>query len=476
MNTELGGTDQLCPRATISTLPDDVLLNVFCFYSAGNYDAWYTLVHVCQGWRHVVFASPRRLDLQLFCTNTRPVKRMLDIWPELPLIIYVRFESSRRLGAANVIAALKQHDRVYRIFINHIPNSLLKKFAAMKKPFPALKYLDIRSDHHNPPVLPDSFLGGSAPRLEELTLSNIPSPGLPKLLLSTRDLVFLILEHIPRSGYRYLSPETIVSCLSMLTKLHEFHLMFRFPRSEAERASRRPPPLSRVIHPTLTYLWFKGDSDYLEDLVSRIDTPSLDHAHIRFFNQLIFDTPLLGAFISRTEAFMAPHRADISFSGLGVRVELFRRDQPGKIDDRMLALNVLCRASDWQLSSIAQICSSTIRSLPTLERLRIYENEFSKPRVQWEGDMEHVQWLELLQPFISVNGLVLFLSMVPFVAPAFEELAKERLTEVLPALRNLFLPEQHPSGAVGEAIEQFIAARRRSNLPVTIRRPDIGDM
>jgi hypothetical protein len=89
--------------------------------------------------------------------------------------------------------------------------------------------------------------------------------------------------------------------------------------------------------------------------------------------------------------------------------------------------------------------------------------------------MEHVQWLELLQPFISVNRLVLFLSMVPLVAPALEELAKERLTEVLPALRNLILPEQYPSGSVGEAIEQFIAARQRSNLPVTIRRPDIGD-
>ena len=58
---------------------------------------------------------------------------MLDIWPELPLVIHTRFESSRRLGAANVIAAFKQHDRVYHIFIDHIPNLLLKRCAAMKK-------------------------------------------------------------------------------------------------------------------------------------------------------------------------------------------------------------------------------------------------------------------------------------------------------------------------------------------------------
>jgi len=183
-----------------------------------------------------------------------------------------------------LIAALKQHDHVYRIL--------------------ALKCLEIRSDHDNPPFLPDSFLGGSAPHLEDLVLFNIPFPGLSKLLLllSTRDLDFLELERIPRSGY--LSPETILTCLSTLTRLQEFHLMFRFPRSQVERASRRPPPLTRVIHPTLTYLRFRGDSAYLEDLVSesRIDTPSLNRAHIRFFNQLVFDTPLPCDFIDSSVA------------------------------------------------------------------------------------------------------------------------------------------------------------------------------
>ena len=232
MDTELGGTDQLYPWGTISILPDHVLLSVFSFYCDRSYDAWCMLVHVCQRWRYVVFVSPRRLDPQLLCTNTRPVKMMLDIWPELPLVTQTHFESSRRLGAANVIAAFKQHDRVYRIFIDHIPNSLLKKCAAMKKPFPVLKFLDIRSDHDNSPVLPDSFLGGSAPHLEEVTLWNIPFPGLPKLLLSTHDLVFLDIDRIPRS--EYLSPETIVTCLSTLTRLEEFHLMFLRPREQAD--------------------------------------------------------------------------------------------------------------------------------------------------------------------------------------------------------------------------------------------------
>ena len=64
------------------TLPGDVLLEIFNFYVVSSYsiDIWHTLVHVCQRWRrYVVFASPRRLDMKLLCTEGRSVTKMLDI-------------------------------------------------------------------------------------------------------------------------------------------------------------------------------------------------------------------------------------------------------------------------------------------------------------------------------------------------------------------------------------------------------------
>jgi hypothetical protein len=79
---------------TIAALPDDVLLEIFEPYldldsddkdtrllEFGLYeeDAWHTLVHVCSAWRRLVFASPRRLNLQLLCKNTRPVRKMLNV-------------------------------------------------------------------------------------------------------------------------------------------------------------------------------------------------------------------------------------------------------------------------------------------------------------------------------------------------------------------------------------------------------------
>jgi hypothetical protein len=100
----------------IETLPDDSLLAIFDFYVEGvqvakkGVEAWQTLVHVCQRWRSVIFGSPRRLNLQLFCTTETPVRDALDVWPPLPLLIHG--SDSPSLGVDNVIAALEHSDRV----------------------------------------------------------------------------------------------------------------------------------------------------------------------------------------------------------------------------------------------------------------------------------------------------------------------------------------------------------------------------
>ena len=54
-----------------------------------------------------------------------------------------------------------------------------------------LHYLPIRPRRPSARALPVRFLGGHAPRLQTLELHCIPFPALPKLLLSTTDLVRL---------------------------------------------------------------------------------------------------------------------------------------------------------------------------------------------------------------------------------------------------------------------------------------------
>jgi hypothetical protein len=271
MITKLSGT-----VLSINVLPNDVLLEIFDHYvnlpqrslfRDRRVDAWNKLVHMCQRWRYVVFDSPRRLDLRLLCTNRTPVTNMLDIWPVLLIIISARLPLALPAsGVTNIISALQQHNCVYTIDINGVPNSLLKEFAAMQEPFLALTQLWLWSFADNALVLPDSFLGGSVPRLQELYLIGIPFPALLKLLLSTHDLVTLCLESIPCS--RYFSPKVIVTALSTLTSLESLDLLFWSPPSQTDRASRRLPPLTRIILSTLTKFCFHGDSEYLEDIVS----------------------------------------------------------------------------------------------------------------------------------------------------------------------------------------------------------------
>ena len=326
-------TGQPHPRVTIQTLPDNVLLEIFKFnvddaWEVADYpeDEWHTLVHVCQRWRFVVLASPRWLDLHILCTNKNQVENDLNIWPQLPIAIEafsdIETNTPPLPGETNIIAALKHHLRVSKIAIYGVPNSLLKEFGAMKNPFPALTELKLQSDEAYPLVLPDSFLLGSAPRLQTLWLIGISFPALPKLFLSTIDLVELHFKHVPPSGY--ISPEALATSLSVLTRLKTLSLLHQSPPSWVDRANPQPPRFTPVVLLSLTDFYFNGHSEYLERIVSQIDCPLLNCTWITFSDQLAFDTPQLRHFISRTETFKAPHRADIEFSKDSVRVGLFR--------------------------------------------------------------------------------------------------------------------------------------------------------
>jgi hypothetical protein len=362
----------------------------------------------------------------------------------------------------NVIAALKHNDRVCQITLKF--DLVMKKVLdAMQGPnFPALTHLSLSSVIEIARVVPDSFMGGSAPRLQDLRLERVPFPGLSKLLLSATDLFRLDLCRIPHSGY--ISPQAIVACLSTLPRLKLLYLGFESPRSRPiRRESRRLPPLTRSVLPALIKLHFTGVSEYLEDLVARIDTPLLDCLEIALFHQLIFDTPQLTQFISRTPTLQVHGRARVDFSDLRVRVTF-----PKTSSSYHLALKILCRKPDWQLSSMAQICTSFFpRSLIHMVE-RLFIRERTNSILKWQDAIENSQWMELLHPFTGVKDLFLSKGMAPRIAPYLQELVGGRTTEVLPVLQRLFMEELHPSKPVEGAIGKFVAARLLSSQPVAL--------
>jgi hypothetical protein len=105
-----------------------------------------------------------------------------------------------------------------------------------------------------------------------------------------------------------------------------------------------------------------------------------------------------------------------------------------------------------------------------LERL-----EFLDYGQKWHEAVEHIQWLEVLRPFVSVKDLAIPTALVRFVAPVLQEVVGERVPEVLPALQNLFLEGPWPSNPVREVIAKFIVARRVSGHPVIVyHRGELG--
>ena len=445
-------------------LPDDVLLEIFDVFGAMEDDedeflkmeAWQALVHVCRRWRSVVFGSPRRLELKLVCTNETPVRDTLDVWPALPLVIWGEAEN-----VDNIIALLECSDRINQIVL--WGSNWEDILEAMEVPFPGLTFLWLGAKME--PVIPlsNSFLGGSAPRLQYLNLYNIPFPGLPNLLSSATHLTYLDLDDIPHSGY--MSPKAMVACLSLLTSLGELCLGFKSPQSRPDQESRRPPPLTRTVLSILTHFTFKGAGEYFEDLVAHIDAPQLNSFKITFFNDIVFDTPQFTQFISRTLTLEAFDKASVALWNHYATIELSSKTS----DDGVLEVGISCRELDWQVSFLEQVCTSSLPPLSALEDLYIINHRSLR---NLGDDIESSSWLELLHPFTAVKNLYLSEANAPHIMPALQELVAGRVTEVLPTLQNVFIDELEPSGPVQEGLEKFVAAREFTSHPIAVFRWD----
>ena len=443
-------------------LPDEVLLAVFDFCAdedeRGNeeIEAWQTLVHVCRRWRNVVFGSPRRLNLRLVCTSRT---RALDIWPALP--IFIQFgRGLREENVDNIVALLKRSSRVCQVNLSVSSSHLEKVLAAMQQPFLGLRHLALKLEPNGEtvPVLPDLFLGESAPCLQSLFFRGIPFPALPKLLLSATQLVHLFLLNIPHSGY--FSPEAMITALSTLNRLDFLQLEFQSPRSCPGWASRCPPPPTRFVLPVLDVFEFKGASEYFDDLVALIDAPNLNDLAITFFNDIAFDTPQLTQFIGRTPMLNELKIACVTFEDGASRVELLSLI-PG---DGRLEVKIPCRELDWQISSLVQVCTSCLPPLSMLEDLYIHEEPYWQ--AYWQDNIENILWLELLLPFTAVKKLYLSQEIARRIAPTLQELIGDRTTEILPTLQNMFL-----AGPVPEGINRFVARRRRvTGHPIALMR------
>ncbi|KAN0140950.1 hypothetical protein V8E53_001394 [Lactarius tabidus] len=459
----------------IDPLPDNVFLEIFdlCLCDPTEYPVrrtreWITLVHICQRWRRIIFASPRRLDLYLSCICGTPVRRNLVYWPPiLPLVIdYPRsvFFSMRTPGDDdNIIVALTHTDRIHHVNI-YATSSLFRKLATvMQKSFPVLTRLQLTWDQKDlqVPVLPRRFLGGSAPRLEYLYLSGVSFPRLPTILLSASNLLTLrlgdILESVP--------PETMVVGLTVLTRLRTLSIKFNKGASQPDQwRSRSNPPVPTIL-PALTTFRYTGYSEYLEDLLALIDTPLVNDITIEYFLAEI-QVSQLSRFIGRTKTFKNAkfRRAHVNFYYDFVDVEL---ELPQGEPQANITLTLLDAWIDIQVSYAVEVLDKLVAMFSNVGHLSTH-GECS----QWRDleDLDSIEWLQFLRLFPAVEQLHLSGDVVRHIASALEDIAEEMLTEVMPILHSLWLDEDDRSEddkPVG-SIERFLSLRQLSGRPVTV--------
>ena len=468
-------------QVTIDKLPDTALLEIFNFCKVdtdvaplGNYlslwhwpPRWKTLSQVCRKWRRVVFGSPLRLDIGIICTEKTPISTLLEVWPTLPIIVMcLPWRMVREEGVENLVAVLKHRDRISRIYIlTHVSPSQ-KLVAAMEGPFPMLTLFHLTSTDRSLQALPETFLGGSAPCLRSVLVWGIPFPKLPEFALSATHITELdLLDVLYNQDSGYFSPEVMATCMATLCNLESLSFGIRSLYSSPDRSSSPPP--TRAVLPALTRLYFKGSSEYFNDLVARIETPVLKCLTLTFFKDTISHTRRFHDFIERAVTLRPFNQATVEVSGQAINIIL-----GSPIGFELEIRWEVPESPGSQLSSMTQMLSQHSPRLLCVEQLKIREARWEG--CHWKNDpqMGSSPWLDLFRLFSSTQNLYVDRNLVRPVTAVLQELNEERTMEVLPALRNLHLEALPPCEPAQELMPSFLTSRQLSGHHIVVQRWD----
>jgi hypothetical protein len=331
----------------------------------------------------------------------------------------------------------------------------------MQKPFPKLRHLEVSAGDYLEPALPDSFLAGSAPRLQTLSLTGISFPAMQKRPLLANGLVSLRLLDYPDSG-RVL-PETMTTCLSALPRLKYLSIDFRSRRCDPRSVYGHPLPVTRSVLPALSSFEFDGAGSYLENLVAHIDAPQLQCLRIHFVTDLTSHAPQLHRFISHAEELNKLYEASVRFSPPAVEIQLAQHPQARDNKEFMMTIPFL--RFDRPISSICHV----FHGLPPFSTLKsLVIKDCTSNGLPLPDSNDDNCLLEVLHPFPAVKDLYLCHEIGLRVGCALQELSEERVPEVLPALQNIFVRFAESSSRVQEAIRVFAAAKQRTGQHVTV--------
>jgi hypothetical protein len=415
---------------------------------------WCKLAHVCQKWRRVIYESSFHLNMQITLTNNKPPLFMLAHLPPLPLVIDYRITDPAE-DNSGILHAIQQRDRIRSVDFQAPPPTLEQLIETIDELFPRLDALSLlsttKSEGDSKLVLPRTFM---APNLRHLALHSVSLPtGLP-ILTFAFSLVTLKLTDIQAPGY--FTPEQLVTQLQHIPHLQELSIGFSIPLPpfSAEGELMRAP-ITLTTLPALRRLAFRGVIAYLESLVARIRAPLLERFNVRLFYELTFTLPHLSEFIRKTEGFRHPV-ANVIFNEEAVAFVIGPRDQ---FNDGTFSLHISYKPFDWQVDSVAQVCSALAPVLTVVEELTLECDEQSLSK-DWQNEVDGIEdWHGILWPFGGVKKLHIGHPLALEFSRALEsDNAAGLMAVLLPELQELRAHVR--ARKAGNAFATFIDARR----------------
>ena len=471
-------------RTHVNILDDDSLLQIFRYYRLEDEDDWYLrlswrkLVHVCRRWRYLMYGESSYMDMCLLFTNGSPSMDPPSHLPHLlPLVIVCsdRTKTMTRNGEDNIHLGIQQHGRVRQVLLRAPSSSLRVWLEPMNEHFPGLRDLSLFSTttEEMSLVLPELL---QAPDLRHLSLHGVGLPRGLSLLSSMISLSTLSLTHIRSSCY--FPPGHLVTQLQGLPYLEELSIGFAIPIPQLPLPSSEekllPSPTLPVALPTLKRFTFRGEDDYFDNPIARIDTPLLEQLSLTLLYDIAFTLVNLTEFIHRTKGIgCLVARVIHNEDGTSLHTSNYEAQDIGK-----LSLNVDCKSLDWTIHSAAQVCSALEKVLSSVGELTLYLDVDGMPS-DWEITRDDKQWHELLLPFISVKKLRIGSSLKLELSRALESLTEGLVLKLLPKLKELEVLHKikyedleilHKIDLPTDAFSTFMKIRDSVGRPVTVHR------
>jgi hypothetical protein len=398
---------------------------------------------------------------------------MLAHSPPLPLIIDHLYgnDDITAEDEEGIILALQHRDRVRRIrLVKPIP-ILQKLISDLDGEFPILEYMLIQHQRFQSPLikhntnlsLPETF---RAPHLCHLMLMNFAIPIGSPLLTNMGNLVTLSLQMIPPSAYFH--PDALLQRLSLIPQLETIGVTFGsyYPSGDVKRQLLRSP-MTRVTHPNLRWLGFRGASAYLEALLPWVTAPLLEKLQLLFFEELTYSFPHLQQFMSTAEN-LRLETATLSFHEDCLSVVVSPHEGTER-PSYALGMNFSGRRFDWQLASTARALHTLRPAFSTVEHLTLaYERGSISP--EWNDEADRTQWRELLGSFGGVKTLRVgrHYRLIKQLSRALQPGEGESPTELFPELRELDTTSDLGTGTPTHAFTVFIDSRQKAGRPVTM--------